>query len=354
MKLIFTADTHFGSKFNNENAALRDAELVSAFDSIACYAESINAAAVLLGGDLFDTPNPGQETSAAVRRVFERHCSLRFLAVCGNHDPFGITEFYSSPPENLYIFPDKIKGVDLGGITVFGISLSSAFNMPDPWKDFRGACDEENKDGFITLTHGTLGGQGGFSLNLQSLAATGAKLSLLGHIHKTNEAVLPNGKHALYAGVPFGRGFDECGQKGFYVIDTQDFSYTYVNTEAKIYTEYNFDISGAHSVSNILNILSKKTPAENEIARAVLTGRLGTPFNIDCDALCAHTDGFVQIKDRTSADIDYLSSMGDNTLEGRFVKILADRLKDADELGRQIIEDAIKEGVIAIRGGEEK
>lgn len=348
MKLIFTADTHFGSKFNNENAALRGAELISAFDSIACYAESINAAAVLLGGDLFDTPNPGQETTAAVARVFERHGSLRFLAVCGNHDPLNITEFYSSPPENLYVFPDKIKGVDLGDITVFGISLSNAFDMPDPWRDFRGA---EGKNGFITLTHGTLGGQGGFSLNTQSLAATGASLSLLGHIHKTNDAVLPNGKHALYAGVPFGRGFDECGQKGFYVIDTKDFSYTYVNTNTKIYAEYNFDISSAHSVSDILNILSKKTPAENEIARAVLTGRLSTPFYIDCDALCAHAGGFVQIKDRTSADIDYLSSMGDNTLEGRFVKILADKLKEADEHDRRIIEDAIKEGVIAIRGG---
>ena len=107
MKLIFTADTHFGSKFNNENAALRDAELVSAFDSIACYAESINAAAVLLGGDLFDTPNPGQETSAAVRRVFERHCSLRFLAVCGNHDPLELLNFTAARPKIFTFFPTK-------------------------------------------------------------------------------------------------------------------------------------------------------------------------------------------------------------------------------------------------------
>ena len=354
MKLIFTADTHFGSKFNNENTALRNAQLVSSFDSIADYAESINAAAVLLGGDLFDTPNPSEEISAAVRRVFKRHGALRFLAVCGNHDPLNVTAFYANPPENLYVFPDKPKGVSLGDITVFGVSISSAFDMPDPWKDFYVPARAEESGGFITLSHGTLGGHGGFDLNARTLAETGAALSLLGHIHKTNDILLPGGKHALYAGVPFGRGFDECGQKGFYVIDTQDFSYTYIHTKAEIYSEYNIDVGNARSVSDILSILSKTTPAENEIARAVLTGKLSTPFYIDCDALCAHADGFVQIKDRTSADIDYLRNMGDNTLEGRFVKILADKLKDADSGDRQIIEDAIKEGVIAIRGGDGK
>ena len=89
-----------------------------------------------LGGDLLIPQIPVKKRQRRFGAFLNGTAHSDFFAVCGNHDPFGITEFYSSPPENLYIFPDKIKGVDLGGITVFGISLSSAFNMPDPWKGF--------------------------------------------------------------------------------------------------------------------------------------------------------------------------------------------------------------------------
>ena len=346
MKLVFTADTHFCSKFINENAAERNAQIISVFDKIADYAQSCGAEAVLLGGDLFDTPYPSSETEAAVRRVFERHGELSFYAVCGNHDPLAVTGFYSDPPRNLFVFPDKITPAQIGDITLYGISLSNAFDAPDPWSDFHASGR------FITMSHGTLSGRGGFSLDPRTLASTGASLSLMGHIHKTSEYQLSNGSRALYAGSPFGRGFDECGQKGFYVIDTGSFDYTYVNTNAKIYREYYADVSDARSVADILAVLSELSPAENEIARAVLTGTLRTPFYIDCNALCSHLDGFIEVRDKTQIDIDLFKNTGDNTLEGRFVHILSEKLKNADESEKQIILDAIKEGVIAVRSGK--
>lgn len=345
MKLVFTADTHFGCRFKNENADKRNAQLILCFDKIADFAQSCGAA-VLIGGDIFDTPYPDDEIKAAVRRVFEKHNDTRFFAVCGNHDPLTVTDFYNDPPENLFVFPDRITKAELGDVSVYGISLSSAFDAPDPWEGF-------HADGrFITLSHGTLSGSGGFCLNPRTLAGTGAALSLLGHIHKTCETPLSNGSRALYAGTPFGHGFDECGQKGFYVIDTDSFDYTYVNTDAEIYREYTVDISGARSIADVMDKLSQLHPSCNEIARALLTGSLSSPFYIDCDALCGYFENIVQIKDKTSVDTDVFKSLKDNTLEGKFVQILTQRLESADDTEKQKILDAIKEGVIAIRSGK--
>lgn len=352
MKLIFTADTHFGSKFNNYSAQgtpyggdERGARLIREFEKILLYAQSNGIDTVLLGGDLFDSPCTAPETQAAVRRVFDKYPTLKFYAVCGNHDPLYATKFYGDPPKNLYVFPDRITKAELDGVSVYGISLSDSFDAPDPWEGF-------HTDGrFITLCHGTISGKGGFSLNPRTLSDSGAALSLIGHIHKRSEYTLPSGRRALYSGTPAGRGFDECGEKSFFVIDTDDFSYTAVNTSAEIYIEYTFDISEAHGGADILEILSAVTPAENEVARAVLTGSMRAPFNIDCGAICSHTDGFVQVKDETKADIDYFKSIGENTLEGKFVSILAKKLENAAEGERETILDAIKEGVIAIRSG---
>lgn len=347
MKFIFTADTHFGCKFINENADLRNRQLVMDFGRIADYADKSGIKYILLGGDMFDTPYPDENVKAAVYRVFESHSDIRFMAVCGNHDPLSMTDFYNNPPENLFVFPDSITKADMQDISVYGISLSDAFEAPDPWSGFCG-------DGkFITLSHGTLSGKGGFSLDPSSLAQTGAALSLLGHIHKTQSVFLPNGTRALYAGTPFGHGFDECGQKGFYVIDTDDFSYTYVNTDSKIYREYTADISSCSSIAQVMDILFKIKPQENEIARAVLVGKLKQPFDIDCDVLTEYIkESFIQIKDETTIDTDIFKSAGENTLEGKFVDILLHRLENAQQSERQQILDAIKEGVLAIRSSK--
>ena len=347
MKFIFTADTHFGCRFLNENAGARNSRLIEHFADIADYAHNRGIEYILLGGDLFDTPYPDENVKAAVYRVFESHRDISFFAVSGNHDPLGLTQFYNNPPQNLFVFPDTITRADLNGLTVYGVSLSDSFDAPDPWSGF-------HSDGkFVILSHGTLSGKGGFCLDPRSLSQTGASMCLLGHIHKTQSVILPNGAAALYAGTPFGHGFDECGQKGFYVIDSDDFSYTYVNTKAEIYTEYTADISSCTSVTEVMDTLARVRPMQNEIARAVLTGNLKEPFDIDCSCLLEYfKNSFIQIKDETKIDTDIFENAGDNTLEGKFVDILLNSLRNSPQSEHQKILDAIKEGVLAIRSSK--
>lgn len=344
MKLIFTADTHFDSRFRYEDAAARNMELVACFSRIADHAKELGAA-VLLGGDLFDSPYPSPAVEAAVRRVFETHADTRFYAVCGNHDPLGATAFYADPPENLHVFPDRIERVELDGAALYGVSMRDAFGGGDPWDGFRA-------DGkAITLTHGAFAEGGCYRLDSATLSNTGAALHLAGHIHKTERRLLPGGGVALYAGCPFGRGFDECGKRGYYVIDTETMDPQYVYTDARVYAEYRADISDAGDLKQLYAKLADIRPAENETARIVLTGSTAAPLDFDADELAKSLDGVVAVRDESTVDTDIFAAREDNTLEGEFTRIMLDKLKNGPE-SEETVKEALKEGIIALRYGK--
>lgn len=340
MVIVFTADTHFDSAFTNENSAVRNGELVSGFEGMLAYARRIGAGAVLIGGDIFDTPYPSKEICAALTSIIKSYGDLKIFAVAGNHDPLYSTAFYSDVPENLHVFGGEVECVDMGDFNLYGVSVKSAGDCRDPWADLR--CKQNS----VILCHGMLDGEGEFSLSSATLADTGADLVLLGHIHNTFEKPLSNGSIALYAGSPAGRGFDECGERGFYVIDTDTKKREYIKSGATRYTEYEADISGTASAEELVALLREIKPQTKEIARVVLTGELSEPYTIDCAALCGFLPQFTEIKDRSKIDINITKNIAENTLEGRFLRILEKRLEGEN---RQKILDAMKAGVTALR-----
>lgn len=343
MKLVFTADIHLDSVFADEDSKVRNAELLQVFSDIVGYATDIRAGAVLLGGDLFDLPYPSVETVSAVKSIIKNSAPLMFYAVCGNHDPLYKTAFYKDVPDNMLVFGEDISKVVLDDVELYGVSVKTANDDKDPFEGFHA------NGKFITLSHGDLSGSPPVPLSQNTLADSGASLNLLGHIHKRCEYILSSGKRAVYCGCPAGRGFDECGEKGFYVIDTDSFDCTFVKTSAKIYTEYNIDISDCTDTEQLMELLQNVTVGQNEIARAVLSGNVKKPLNTDFEALLSYLPQFVEIKDKSVPDIDVLKSIGDNTLEGEFVRILVKKLEGSkSEQEKQILLDAIKEGVLAL------
>ena len=244
----------------------------------------------------------------------------------------------------MTVFGGDISKVTVGDTDIYGVSVKTASDTVDPWQNFKA-------DGnFITLSHGDLDGNGTFRISSNSLADSGGKLHLLGHIHKTSAHRLSNGKTALYGGCPAGRGFDECGERGFYVIDTDGFTFTYITTDAKIYKEYEIDISDIAEKTELIDKLRAVPVCDNEIARAVLVGALPHPIDIDTAKLQPFAPQFIEIKDKSTVNIDVMKNIDSNTLEGEFVRILSKKLEGVQQEERQVILDAVKEGVLALRG----
>jgi hypothetical protein len=237
-----------------------------------------------------------------------------------------------------------MTGVDLGGVMLYGASVYNADDNEDIWQNF---CTEGE---FITLSHGELSGNGFIPISRTSLSNVGARLNLLGHIHLSSVTVLSNGRHALYCGCPAGRGFDECGEKGFYEIDTDTFETKFITSQAKIYKEYSVDVSQTASVEELYEVIGGVTTGKNEISRLILKGNMAHPYNIESDVLAGFFPQFVSIKDKTEVDVTSFENVAENTLEGKFIRILQAKLEnEADENEKTKIYDAIKQGLIAMR-----
>ncbi len=342
MKAVFTADLHLDSAFLGEDRHTRNRELLKTFENIVDYAKTSGAKAVLIGGDLFDIPVPSAYIAGGVKKIIENHPEIMFYAVTGNHDPLDTCLFYKSVPHNMHVFGPEIEKIDLDGCDLYGASVST---QPDRRNIFDGFKAE---NGGIFLCHGDISSDCAFDLSRADVEKSRIDLLLMGHIHKTAEYSYA-GPRGLHAGVPAGRGFDECGEKGFYVIDSITKTYEYINTDAKIYKEYFVDVSDAEDIVKISEMLNLQSVGENEISRAVLTGSIDGSIYIDTDVLQKYCDKFVEIKDKTELSEDIMKNADEQTLEGEFIRLMTARIDKANEDEKPMLYDALKQGVTALR-----
>ncbi len=342
MKLVFTADLHLDSAFLGEQRHTRNNDLLKTFEEITDYARTIGAGAVLLGGDLFDIPTPSAYITNEVKKIIENNNDIMFYAVAGNHDPLDTTDFYRSVPKNMHVFGADISKVMLGDTALYGASVASGTDRRNVFEGFTA------QKGSIFLCHGDIASDCGFDLVRADVEKSGIDLLLMGHIHKTAEYSYA-GPRGLHSGVPAGRGFDECGQKGFYVVDSDRKECEFVKTNAKIYKEYFIDVSDADDIIKIAEMLNSQPVGENEIARAVLTGNVDGSVYIDTDTLQKYCDKFVEIKDKTALRDDIMKNAGEQTLEGEFIRMMTARIDKADDSEKTMLYDALKQGVTALR-----
>ncbi len=340
MKLLFMADVHLCSAFGAEDASLRNRDLLAVFKSIIDNAKTENVDAVILGGDLFDTPAPDEITAGQVKSIIE-NSGIPTYAIAGNHDPLDDTAFYSDPPKNMFVFGKDVKALDIGGVTLVGASVTSKTDHRDI---FDGVSVPQ---GAVLLCHGSIGAPSGHFLSREAIEKSGASICLMGHIHKT-DCFEWQGVRAVYCGAPAGRGFDELGAHGYYIIDTELKTFTYRKTDTKVYNEYTVDITDCANSSDIVAKLQMLTVPENELARAVLVGETDGSFYIDCKTLASFTELF-EVKDSTKISEDIFKNENSDTLEGEFIRILKSLLESADDTEKQKINDAIKEGITLLR-----
>lgn len=90
MRFIHSSDWQLGKPFGRApeeaRAALREARL-DAIDRLAAAARAHNAPLVLVAGDVFDSPEPGDRVYRQALSRMKAHADVRFLLLPGNHDP---------------------------------------------------------------------------------------------------------------------------------------------------------------------------------------------------------------------------------------------------------------------------
>ncbi len=278
IKILHMADMHLGSAFSglgSEFSRLRQSEHIHTCIKTICEAKDCHL--VLLPGDVFDD---SAVSFSVVDSFLGAVASLGNIPVfysCGNHDSYYspvIKYCIDNSPENLYIFPpDKISCYTLDNyrVRIYGSSFSTESCEASLLDDISDMSDSYLN---ILCMHGDVTpGKYNF-IDIKRLQSSMFSYAALGHIH-TYSGIRKSGEcFYAYPGVPEGRGFDECGEKGYIkgYISKTEISLAFHPASSRRYIDDKIDISDFKNEYELIDVINSFCEQGNEICRFVLIG----------------------------------------------------------------------------------
>ena len=349
MRLLHSADWHLDAPMSGktpEQTQVLRQELLSVPEKIVTLCRELSCELLLLSGDLFDG-NYTKESYQVVYRALES-VKIPVFITPGNHDYCAPASPYLAEtwPENVHIFTHPvIESVTLPDLdcTVYGAGYES-MDCPALLKDFHAEADTRWKIGIL---HGdpTVAGSPYCPITARQVRDSGLHYLALGHIHKGGQSKAGDTLCA-WPGCPMGKDFGETGIKGVLLVTLDD---TVQAQEIPLETPRFFDLK-ADAGDDPRDAVATLLPAalSQDFYRITLTGYSD---NVDVDELSAQFPHIpnLELRDQTFPEPDLWNSVGEDTLEGVFFRILQDnlstesqtlqrRIKLAARISRQILD----------------
>lgn len=341
MKFIHCSDLHLDasldSKLPPSKAKERRGELLTAFSRLAQVAEDNGVTAVIIAGDLFDRPTVTVKARRFVLETVAKHSSVDFLLLTGNHDEKTLSEI-DVLPENLHIFDRENISYSYGNVTVTAAYPDEALS----------AIDRERLN--IVVMHGAVGSE----INLERYKEKGIDYLALGHYHDFSVRELDRRGVYAYSGCLEGRGFDECGEKGYVMLDTDGkrISYEFVGSSIRRVLDIPVDMSDctglAEQEKKIKNALDGVSRSDMVRLTVIGSYELGREKFYENIVRGLQDDFFyIEYKDVSTLKICPEDYIGDISLKGEFIRLVMDEIEDEAERSR-----VISLGIKALRGDE--
>lgn len=364
MKIIHCADLHLDAKMSSlppELAKKRRGELLQTFLRMIDFAAEEDVKAILIAGDLFDRRQISALARNTVLDAIQSHPAISFFYITGNHERNGFLEALSGIPENLKLFGKDWKTYDAGPIAVTGAD-------PDPdTAGNRYASLVLDPSSFnIVMLHGQVAeyadGQTE-TVSLRELRGKPIDYLALGHVHAFQEGSLPPRGMWCYSGCLEGRGFDECGEHGFVLLDieteSRTFRRSFIPFASRKMLEIPADITGCLTTAEIEKRIENatghafsRTPVTEDFWKLILTGQVDINCEKETDWLQRRFGsmcGFLKVEDRTQLSVDYSSFLRDASLKGEFVRLVG----GDEKLTEQEKAEIIRCGIRALSGEEQ-
>lgn len=360
MKIIHCADLHLDSKMetnlSTEQAKERRYEILSTFEAMVRYGKEQDVKVILIAGDLFDTAQNQQKTiKNRVLSAIKNASDIDFLYLQGNHDKDDFFKRLSEKPDNLKLFSSHWSGYRYGNVVITGLEFGSG-NHDEIYSEL---VLDENDFNMVVL-HGQISRYGADNksedINLSALQNKYIDYLALGHIHEYKWEKLDYRGTYCYPGCLEGRGFDECGKKGFVLLDIQGnkISSQFISKAKRTIHEIPVDLTDMIDSDEIIKkvkLAILQVPSK-DMLKVVLTGEILEETDMDIPYLEQYMkDGFYfsKIEDKTELKIDYLKYENDISLKGEFIRKVKD-LSISDEEKNKII----RIGIRALMGKEVK
>ena len=342
-RFIHTADLHLDSALssinNNTKAKARRVELTDCFKRMVDFAVDNDVCGIIVAGDLFDVKNASPSAKKQVIDIISSANGIIFYMLCGNHDSKAFDDdFVSALPKNAIMLKDGVK-YRLGNVVVAGFEGDVV--------DASQVCFDENSFN-IAVMHGQVVSGNGEGINLKQLADKNINYLALGHIHSFEQGKLDRRGKWAYCGCPEGRGFDETGEKGFVLFDTQG-KVEFVPFCKRQLHEIKVDITGLDSYITQLEKIKKQLAdySTDDAFKIVLVGQIDAGVHLDLQSITNRLDHlfYAKVVDKTVAKIDEKKLGCEKSLRGEFFRVVS-ALDLSDEDKQQVL----KLGLGAIEG----
>lgn len=353
-KIIHCADLHLDSPMEThmteEQASLRNTEIIRSFLRLTEYAAKNDVRAVIIAGDMFDGERIKVRTVDEILDAIRRTSNVDYLYLAGNHDGATLAFADHNMPDNLKTFGKEWTTYIYDSVAVSGVEIcetnSHSLYLQVPHKD--GAVN-------IVTLHGQVGVVSGVDkVNISQLKNKGIDYLALGHIHTYTEQSLDGKGIYCYAGCLEGRGFDECGPKGFVLltVDSGRIQHEFVPFSCRQLHRIPVDITGLTKNSEIGQKMKKTAQniSSDDMVEFLLSGGVDPTANIAISYLqnLVKSDFFfVKVKDETSMTINPEDYKNDISLKGEFIRLVLSC--DASEEEKAAI---IRTGMQALMGEE--
>ena len=158
----------------------------------------------------------------------------------------------------------------------------------------------------------------------QQMAQSGLSYLALGHIHKAG-SMAAGSTRCAWPGCPMGRGNDETGEKGVYLVTVADTAQAeFLPLDVPRFYDLETEVFSTPAAA----LQAVLPPVGNEdFYRITLTGE-AEPF--DLAALQLPQFPNLELRDRTTPPADLWAVMGEDSLEGMYFSMLHDALEGED------------------------
>lgn len=336
MRLLHCADLHLDAALTNhisiEHAKELQSELLLGFGRIVQDARDLGAEAVLISGDLFDSERVLHQSARYIYDTIRQASDISFFYLCGNHDPIGGPRL-DRIPENLRIFSGgwESESCALSGGRQVVISARTTGRRPDqiPEKPHL-----RKEDVNIVMLHGQLtrGSTTEYGIDLRMLEEEPIAYLALGHLHSHQVGALRYGTYC-YPGCHMGRGFDECGEHGYELIEideaTGEVTHLFRPLEARLFWELPVDLTDASGLLEVQRrceeVLSEQGVRSKDYVKLILKGQVAETVDLMqlrflLKGLCEE----LRLRDESGMKTDWETLLAQPSLKGELARCLRD------------------------------
>lgn len=388
IRLIHCADLHLDSRMESQlthfQAQERRQELLQTFYRMAQYASRSEIRAIMISGDFFDTTQVSAAVIHTVLHTMETFPDIDFLYLPGNHDwqlealarqhelpaNFHLLQTSSAATADASPFssPDTAQSAPLQLHTMcqqrYGSVVITGLNQtPDHLPALSASCiNIVMLHGMITaygISHDT---DGTLHYSLKELQGRNIDYIAAGHLHQFQYGKIDSRGSYCYSGCLEGRGFDECGDKGFVLLtirysdelsDASDLlKFQFIPFSSRSLYEKTVDLTDCTDHTQVEALIDPVLSSidNRHLVKLILEGRIPLQMTLHTDWLNQkYQDDFYyfRLEDHTRPQIAYEDYRYDRSLRGEFIRlVLSSKLSETEK------EAVILEGLRALSGEE--